>query len=526
MYLRKSRADAEAEARGEGETLARHEKMLLEVAKRGKYNITKIYKELVSGETIAARPIMQQLLQEVEQRLWDGVLVIEVERLARGDTIDQGIVAQAFKYSNTKIITPVKVYDPNNEFDEEYFEFGLFMSRREYKTINRRLQRGRIASAKDGKYVGNKPPYGYERVPIDGDKGFTLAPIEEQADVVRLVFDLYTHGEIQPNGTYQRIGTTLIARKLNAMKIPTKAGGTWTPNNVRGILINPVYAGKIRWNFRPNVKHMENGEVTKSRPMAQEGEYILVDGLHPAIVPSETFRAAQELFRSNANAPLHCDKPMRNPLSGVIVCARCGHKMVRRPYGKKNKTDTLLCKTLNCTNVSSELHLVEERIIKGLADWLKNYQLQLESQEISKEFDTQIGVKQKAIQRLESELETLQKQLEKTYDLLEQGIYNKEVFLARSQSITKRIEETKANIQAVRKELVLEEIHPEVDTTVIPEIEHLLAVYDMLPSAKSKNEMLKDVLERAEYNKEQGKRWHGSPDEFELVLYPRIPKKE
>lgn len=43
----------------------------------------------MSGETIAARPVMQQLLHEVEQNLWDGVLVMEVERLARGDTIDQ-----------------------------------------------------------------------------------------------------------------------------------------------------------------------------------------------------------------------------------------------------------------------------------------------------------------------------------------------------------------------------------------------------------------------------------------------------
>lgn len=136
----------EAEAHGEGETLARHEKLLLELAKKRNYNVTQIYREVVSGETIAARPVMQHLLQEVEQGLWDGVIVVEVERLARGDTIDQGIMAQAFKYSNTLIITPLKVYDPNNEFDEEYFEFGLFMSRREYKTINRRLQRGRVAS--------------------------------------------------------------------------------------------------------------------------------------------------------------------------------------------------------------------------------------------------------------------------------------------------------------------------------------------------------------------------------------------
>ena len=137
----------EAEAHGEGETLARHEKLLLEVAKRGNYNVTQIYREVVSGETLAARPVMQQLLSEVEQGVWSGVLVVEVERLARGDTIDQGIVAQAFKYSDTKIITPVKVYDPNNEFDEEYFEFGLFMSRREYKTIN--LKPLRVCPGKD-----------------------------------------------------------------------------------------------------------------------------------------------------------------------------------------------------------------------------------------------------------------------------------------------------------------------------------------------------------------------------------------
>ena len=93
--------------------------------KRG-YNVGAIYKEIVSGETISARPVMQQVLREVESGMWDGVLVVEVERLARGDTIDQGVVARAFRYSETLIITPLKTYDPNNEYDEEYFEFGLF----------------------------------------------------------------------------------------------------------------------------------------------------------------------------------------------------------------------------------------------------------------------------------------------------------------------------------------------------------------------------------------------------------------
>ena len=190
IYLRKSRADREAEARGEGETLARHESILTELANHMGLVVEAVYKELVSGETIAARPKMQQLLLEVMQGKWESVMVMEVERLARGDTKDQGTVAEAFKFSGTKIITPAKTYDPNNEFDEEYFEFSLFMSRREYKTINRRIQTGRIAAFKDGWYIAGTAPYGYEKVKHKGDKGYTLPLREEGARIVMTTFQL------------------------------------------------------------------------------------------------------------------------------------------------------------------------------------------------------------------------------------------------------------------------------------------------------------------------------------------------
>ena len=161
MYLRKSRKDMEAERHGQGETLKRHENMLFSLANRLNIVIPQnaIYKEIVSGESIASRPVIQQVLSEVENGLWDGVLTVEVERLARGDTMDQGLVAQIFKFSDTLIITPLKIYDPVNEDDEEYFEFGIFMARREYKKINQRLNNGRVASVNEGKYVGNVPPF-------------------------------------------------------------------------------------------------------------------------------------------------------------------------------------------------------------------------------------------------------------------------------------------------------------------------------------------------------------------------------
>ena len=166
MYLRKSRKDLEAEQRGEGDTLTRHFKLLQALAKQLRINVTIILEEIVSGDTIAARPKMQRLLQLVETGEYDGVLVVEVERLSRGDTSDQGLVAKTFKYSGTKIVTPNKIYDPENEYDEEYFEFGLFMSRREYATIKRRLIRGSHASRSEGKFVGSIAPYGYKKIKL------------------------------------------------------------------------------------------------------------------------------------------------------------------------------------------------------------------------------------------------------------------------------------------------------------------------------------------------------------------------
>ena len=265
IYLRKSRVDRDAENNGSVDTLERHRKALLDLARKGHYTIAKIYEEVVSGDTIAERPEMQKLLRDVETGDYAGVLVMEVERLARGRTSDQGIVADTFKYSGTRIITPARIYDPEDEADEEYFEFGLFLSRREYKTINRRLQRGKKASLSEGKYIAGTAPYGYEKTRAPG-KGKTLAIVHEEAEVVRRIYDLYAHGEVQPDGTLRRLGSYTIAKKLDAEGIPSPSDGKWLPCTVRDILVNPTYCGALRWGYRPTVKNMVDGEMVERRP--------------------------------------------------------------------------------------------------------------------------------------------------------------------------------------------------------------------------------------------------------------------
>ena len=148
LYLRKSR---EEETESRETTLARHERMLTDYCRNNGLKIVKTFKEVVSGESLDSRPQARAMLAEVADGHFDGVAVIELERLSRGNQIDQVEILETFKNSNTKIYTLNKVYDlaGDNEFDEEFFEFGLFMSRREYKIIKRRLIRGKKQAQKE-----------------------------------------------------------------------------------------------------------------------------------------------------------------------------------------------------------------------------------------------------------------------------------------------------------------------------------------------------------------------------------------
>jgi site-specific DNA recombinase len=522
IYLRKSRADMELEAHGEGETLARHEKTLLDLAKRQKLPICQIYREIVSGETIAARPVVQQLLSEIEKGLWEGVLVMEVERLARGDTIDQGIIAQTFKFTNTKIITPNKTYNPGNEFDEEYFEFGLFMSRREYKTINRRLQQGRLASVKEGKWVGNVPPFGYERIKLRDTKGFSLSPIPQEADIISMIFRYYANGKIDTDGAHKQMGMTLIARELNQMKVPSRSGKPWTLSTIRDILQNPVYIGKVRWGHRANTKKIDDGRVVLSRP--KQKQYTLYDGLHQPLVDQETFAKVQQIIKSRHNKPVPGNAPLKNPLSGLVVCGCCGSKMQRKPSNQKNTSPSLVCYAENCHNKSSLLHIVENKIIEFLGKWLEDYKMEM-SEKLDPAAPLADEIKSQAalIQRLQKDSRNLEKQIDNIHNLLEQGIYSVDKFLERSKILNNKAAAIKDSLKkAVLNLQDLEAKQNNIDN-FIPKVENVLQVYPKLTDAKAKNNLLKEVIEKVVYiRKEAGK--HIDPNNFEITVYPKIPK--
>ena len=501
-YLRKSRKDIDAEAHGQGETLARHEKILRDFAKNNNIKISKFYREVVSGETISARPVMQELLQDVENGMWTGVLVVELERLARGNTLDQGIVSNTFQYSNTKIITPLKTYNPNNEYDEEYFEFGLFMSRREYKKINQRLHSGLISSIKEGKHVGTAAPYGYETYKLPKQKGYSLKVNEEEAKMVKLIFNMYCDGS----------GIKAIAKKLNNLGYKPKRGEKFANSSISYILTNPIYIGKIKYEDKATTKRMIDGKIVRIKN--PDKEVIYVDGIHKPIIDLDTWNKVQSIRKNNLTTRAKVDYTIKNPMASILKCAICGRAMSRNVDSRRN--DIRIC-CRNCRNIGTNIDIVEKKLLQALDLLLKDYKLKLVNNDNS-DFENQLEINNIAVQNCKSELDKLSFQLNNTYDLLEQGIYSNEIFINRSTLLRKQINELNEKIKDLEKQrdkIISSQKNKEI---IIPQIKKVLDTYYKTDSAKLKNQLLKSVLEKVEYLKENPK----NPEDFTLKLYPKL----
>lgn len=518
IYLRKSRKDRDLELQtGNYDTLQRHRDELMSLAKKRGYLVTHIYEEVVSGDTIAERPEMQKLLAAVETGRYAGVLVIEVPRLARGNTRDQGTVAETFQYSGTKIITPEKVYDPADEADEEYFEFGLFMSRREYKTINRRLQRGRMASLHEGKYIAGTAPYGYRRVRIPQQKGYTLEPAPDQAEIVREIFRLYTVGEPRADGSVVPVGSYGISNTLNARGIPSPGGTRWTPTAVRDVLKNPTYAGYLRWSYRPNRKQMVGGSIVTTTPVNKDAP--VQKGLHEPLISEETWKAARAAMAGRSHAPVPGNRKISNPLAGVLYCAVCGRSMVQLPQGSHG-APMIMCPTAKCPTVGSRRDVTEAALLEALETWLENYHLSAQAQAAAGNDLESVDTIKKALSQVRKSLAGLEQQKNRLYDLLEQGVYTHEVFLERSRILSGRISDTEKQIESLRDHLSALNQAELARASVVPRIQNVLEIYHTLETPEEKNRLLKTALDHVIYSKTMGGRYQ--ENNLKLYVFPKI----
>ena len=482
MYLRKSRADLELEAMGEGETLARHQKILETLAARNNISMNQvtIYKEIVSGDSLDERPEAQRLLADVFAKKYKGVLVVEIERLARGNTKDQGEVADAFQYSKTHILTPGKTYDPDNEFDQEYFEFGLFMSRREYKTIRRRLVAGKDQSVKEGNFVPSRAPYGYDAVRLS-KKERILVPREDQAKYVRMIFDWYVN---------KRYTTYEIASRLTAMGVPSANGNKeWTRQTIASLLFNHHYIGKVSWYGQKTIREKDpvTGK-TRKRYVRSRKDVQLYDGKHEAIIPEEQFWAVREIYGKGA----HNQKGLEvaNPFATILRCPDCGRTWCHNgSYQEGRQPRFQHAVTKMCTSKSIVISVVVDAIVAALQATIADYQIKLEAGD-----DQSEAVKhQEIIDAMQKELEKQESRKRRLMDSWEadDGMYTRDEFIERKQMYTQTIENLQAQIAEAKKEIPAPIDYAEKITTIHEIINHIRSD-EFTP--KEKNDFIKKYI--------------------------------
>lgn len=485
FYLRKSRADLEMEALGEGETLAKHLKILQTLAARNDIHPDQIviYKEVVSGDSIYERPEMMKLLDHVHQRRYSAVFVVEVERLARGNTKDQGEVAEAFQASHTKIITPMKVYNPDDEFDQEYFEFGLFMSRREYKTIRRRLENGKKLSVQDGNYLLPQRVYGYDIVrPSKKDR--TLKIREDEAKIVHMIFDWYTE---------DRRASSWIAKELTMMGIPTmKNKPEWHRSTILGMLTNPIYIGKVTWEGSQTTREYDQsaGRLVKVRKF--DLEPIVYEGKHDGIISTEQFEKAQSFAMSSNNPSVPLDVELLNPLAGMIKCCECGRHLIANSFQCGKETRLLHARSIKCKKKSLPLAQVMEAFVEQLKVSISYFEIKSANND-----DTVRERYEASLFAMEEELamqEKLRNRLFRDYD---DDVYTRDEFIERKKHYTRVIDELKRKIQKKRDNVPQPVDYEEKIHTINSMID---CMYDPELSVKAKNDFLSQFISHVTYD--------------------------
>ena len=512
-YLRKSRSDDPMMS--VEEVLTKHETMLDEwVMQNFEKPIPESNKlrEVVSGESIEDRLAFQDLLKRIESPKIKAVLVVELQRLGRPDLEEIGKITKIFRYTNTMVITPQRAYNLRDEIDRDYFERELKRGNEYLEYQKKIMNRGRQLSVSQGNYIGSLPPYGYNKIWVtEGKKEYpTLAENKEQADVVRLIFDMYTN---------QGKGVHLIAKHLDELHIPAPKGSHWSAHALKAMLQNVHYIGKVKWNYRKVITIVEDSEIVKTRPRSKSGEYLTYEGKHPAIISDELFTKTQEMIGRNHRAKP--DTTVRNPFAGIFYC-KCGRAMSLRTYKKDGIQRTpprLVCDDqAHCGTGSCLYEEMLDRVCEILKQCIKDFKLRM-----NEETNDSANLHAKLIKNLEKKLAELeQKELAQWEAQTDPNSENKMppyVFKQLNAKLLKEKEETQKAL------ITAHESMPEpVDyqETVSKFQDALDALLDENKSGEEKNKLLKACIKRIYYHRDKIERVNGSwtspPIEIDVQL--------
>lgn len=479
VYLRKSRSDDPMLS--VEEILEKHTSILNEWIERNldaPIPSENYYREVVSGETINSRPEFKNVLKRMESPEIKAVLVVECARLGRPDLEEIGRLSKLFRFTTTFVITPQRMFDLRDEYDREQFERELMRGNDYLEYTKKILSRGKEVSLKSGYYVNGVTPYGYKRDWIyEGKrKRPTLAIVEEEAKVVRMIFDWYVN---------EGIGTTTICHRLNSTGVLPRKGELWKKSSIVNMLKNEHYIGKIVIKKHTKVSRVVDQEIITKTQRSKEFE--VTDGKHPAIIDEETFYKANQRVRRPS---IKTSETLQNPFASLLKC-ECGKVMIRR----KNHTKfRYLCdEQMFCGNASVGEEILIDAVISHLQMHLDNLKATIPNNDEDKK-----EKHNEYVSLLESKYVELEKKELSLWDKYAEEKMPKAIFdklmaecMEKKQSLEKSLETAYNNVpQHIDYEGAIATLHDAIEK-----------LSDSSVSASTKNKLLRTVVDKIVYSR-------------------------
>ena len=276
-----------------------------------------------SGKSIEGRMQFRQMMEDVKSGKDNisYVLVFKLSRFGR-NAADVLSTLQVMQDFGVNLICVEDGIDSSKDAGKLMISVLSAVAEIERENIRVQTMEGRIQKAREGKWNGGFAPYGYQLV------NGKLEINEEEAVAIRTIYEHYVNTDIGSNG----ISKYLENHGIRKIQRQNGKNPLFDAHLVRLILKNPVYCGKIAYGRRKTEKvHGTRNEYH----LVEQENFLLVDGLHEAIIPEDVWNAAQAKLIAQAKKYEHVNKGKNERthlLSGIVKCPICGAGM----YGNKS----------------------------------------------------------------------------------------------------------------------------------------------------------------------------------------------
>jgi len=455
IYLRKSR--------GEEEDLNKHRKLLTDMCIANKWRYTE-YPEIGTSDSIDLRPQMIKLLADIEQGLYDAVLIVDLDRLSRGDGEEQARIKRIMRQNDTLVITPQKVYNMADDTDELTADMFGMLGRFEYKQIKKRFRRGKRIGASMGNWTNGTAPYPYEyQQYYDEETGELkinkkgLVVNTEKNKLYRYMLEAVLNSGISPNG---------ISYELNKKGIPSPRGTKWNGSVIQRILQDETHLGRIISNKTTGDGHrIKRSKDSKPVKKNDKSEWIIVENCHEAVKTQEEHNALILYFsRDGIGRKRHPQKPKEiYPLSGLIRCGKCGHTLTIYGRADRGYLEVKPCWYKDpygnrCGNKGGQASLIQDAIIQELS----RYEQELQTAIMSADTDSKDNTLIAEIDFLQAEIRKTEQKLNRINSLVEEGYYTVTEGKERKTGTQSQLTELRSKLDILRiKQEVSQEVTPE-----------------------------------------------------------------